>query len=64
MRVCINEFIKIKRGLGWIDVVLLMNVMLRNLGRMFSFGLLDLDSFGEDLIKDKLKKIELFEEVI
>lgn len=36
-------------GLMWF---MLMMVMLKNLGRMFSFGLLDFDSFGEILIID------------
>lgn len=47
-------------GLMWF---MLMMVMLRNLGRMFSFGLLDFDSFGEILIIDKLKNLVLFKEV-
>nr|XP_034312761.1 60 kDa SS-A/Ro ribonucleoprotein isoform X1 [Crassostrea gigas] len=38
---------------------MLMTAMLRNLGRMSSFGLLDSDSFGETLTISKLKNSEL-----
>lgn len=52
-------------GLMWfmLMVVYVNGVMLRNLGRMFSFGLLDFDSFGEILIIDKLKNLVLFKGV-
>nr|XP_034312764.1 60 kDa SS-A/Ro ribonucleoprotein [Crassostrea gigas] len=39
-----------------------MNAMLRNLGRMSSFGLLEFDSLGEDLTTNKLKNTELLKE--
>lgn len=38
---------------------MLMMVMIRNLGKMFSFGLLEFDSFGEFFVEDKLKNKDL-----
>lgn len=38
---------------------MLMMVMIRNLGKMFSFGLLEFDSFGEFFVEEKLKSRDL-----
>lgn len=38
---------------------MLMMVMIRNLGKMFSFGLLEFDSFGEFFVEEKLKSKDL-----
>lgn len=43
---------------------MLMMVMIRNLGKMFSFDLLEFDSFGEGLIVDKLMSKELLKIVM
>lgn len=57
------SLLKLKEVWGGLMWFMLMMVMLRNLGRMFSFGLLDFDSFGEILIIDKLKNLVLFKGV-
>lgn len=51
------SLLKLKEVWGGLMWFMLMMVMLRNLGRMFSFGLLDFDSFGEILIIDKLNLV-------
>lgn len=55
------NFKKVWEVLMWF---MLMMVMIRNLGKMFSFGLLEFDSFGEILIVDKLMSKEMLKIVM